>query len=489
MELMDGTYNTWKMSRYAFFTMAFCISFCWYWFPDFIFPALSYFSFPCWIKPESKVVNQIFGMNSGMGLLPITLDWSQISYIGSPLLIPSWAVLNVFISLVFWIWIVAVALYYTNVWNTGYLPFQSSQVFDNTGNTYKVKKIVNAASDYKLDVKKCLAYSPVYMPVTYALNMFGLSFATLSALLVWVILERRHVMADAAKRVPRLVPVAPETLFMSLFAVEWWNVELRWYGVLLACVVALVFYPALALVYATSNLKINIDIFCRIVAGFIFEGKVLANILFFDIGYITTIKGLYFAQDMKLAYYCHIPQRKLFLVQCVGMLVGTLSSLGVLNWAMNHITGICTSAAVNGFSCPYSSTHFNTSLIWGAVGPRRYFLNQIGYSALLYFFIAGAILPIPVYYMTCRYPKSLWRRVHVPLFLGGLNYLPPATGMNYGSWALIGLTFGWLVRKRLHSWWSKYNFVLSSAMDSSVGIAGAMIFLTVYFTGASKHFN
>jgi hypothetical protein len=73
---------------------------------------------------------------------------------------------------------VAVACYYTNVWNTGYLPFQSSKgtythanpgrlrtdmriVFDNTGGVYKVKKIVNAASGYKLDVKKYLAYSPV----------------------------------------------------------------------------------------------------------------------------------------------------------------------------------------------------------------------------------------------------------------------------------------------------------------------------------------
>lgn len=111
------------------------------------------------------------------------------------------------------------------------------------------------------------------MPVTYALNMFGLSFATLSALLVWVILEKRHVMADAAKRVPRLVmeslpgrsreysedernPDVPLcwylvacilALFMSMFAVEWWNVELRWYGVLLACTVALIFYPPVSL--------------------------------------------------------------------------------------------------------------------------------------------------------------------------------------------------------------------------------------------------
>lgn len=171
------------------------------------------------------------------------------------------------------------------------------------------------------------------------------------------------------------------------------------------------------------------------------------------------------------------------------MVIGTLSSLGVLNWAMNHISGICTSAAVNGFSCPYSSTHFNTSLIWDAVGPRRYFSSQLGYSALLYSFIIGAILPLPVHYLTRRYPKSLRRKVHVPLFLGGLNYLPPATGMNHDSWAVLGLTFGLLIRKHLHSWWSKYNFVLSSAMDSSVGIAGVVIFLTIYFTGANKHFN
>lgn len=108
------------------------------------------------------------------------------------------------------------------------------------------------------------------MPVTYALNMFGLSFSTLSSLLVWVILEKRHVMADAARRVPRLVIASLPgrsnkygskekgdsdvpmwwyliccilALSMAIFAVEWWDAELRWYGVLLACAVALVFYP------------------------------------------------------------------------------------------------------------------------------------------------------------------------------------------------------------------------------------------------------
>lgn len=65
---------TWKISRYGFFSVAFCASFVWYWFPDFIFTALSYFTFPCWIKPDDRVVNQVFGMTSGMGLLPLTFD-------------------------------------------------------------------------------------------------------------------------------------------------------------------------------------------------------------------------------------------------------------------------------------------------------------------------------------------------------------------------------------------------------------------------------
>jgi hypothetical protein len=48
--------------------------------------------------------------------------------------------------------------------------------------------------------------------------------------------------------------------------------------------------------------------------------------------------------------------------------------------------------------------------------------------------------------------------------------------MNYSSWAVVGLTFGSLIRKRVHGWWSTYNFVLSSDLDSSVGIEGVVTF-------------
>ncbi|KAL4770346.1 OPT oligopeptide transporter protein-domain-containing protein [Aspergillus nidulans var. acristatus] len=514
---MQAKYDTWKVSRYAFFSFVFCVSFCWYWLPDFVFPALSHFNFACWIKPKNVVLNQLLGVKSGMGLIPITFDWSQVSYVASPLLAPSWAIMNVAAGLVFWIWIVAVACYYSNIWNTGYLPFQSSKLYDNTGNVYNATRIVGSATGYKLDVQKYLDYSPVYMPVAFALNSFGLSFATLTALLVWVVLERREAILTAAKRIPQLiceslshrgssmdqttskasageVPLwwylasSVVALTLAIFAVEYWQLELEWYGVLLACAVAMIFYFPLALVYATANLKIKIDVLCRIISGLVFEGKVLANIWFFDIGYMTTIKGLYFAQDMKLAFYCNIPQRSLFVAQCTGMLFGTLASVLTLDWSLGNIQNVCTESAPNGFTCPYSTTHFNMTLIWGAIGPRRFFADN--YRALLYFPILGALLGLPVYYFRRTYPTSqLWKKIHIPLFLGGLNYLPPATGMNYGSWVVVGLFFGWAVRRAHAAWWGKYNFVLSAALDTSVGVAGVVIFFAVYFSGASKGFS
>jgi hypothetical protein len=48
-----------------------------------------------------------------MGLF--TFDWSQIAYVVSPLIVPWWAEVNVFAAFVLAFWVVAPAMYYTNV--------------------------------------------------------------------------------------------------------------------------------------------------------------------------------------------------------------------------------------------------------------------------------------------------------------------------------------------------------------------------------------
>ncbi|KAL2788763.1 OPT superfamily oligopeptide transporter [Aspergillus keveii] len=501
----------WRLSGFAFFCLVFAISFCWYWLPDFIFPALSYFSYVCWMKPDSTIINQVFGVSSGIGLLPLTFDWSQVAYVAyvaSPLLVPSWAIINIAVALVVWVYIVAPACYYSNVWNTAYLPFQSSSIFDNTGNVYNVSRIISDGS-FDVDVSEYESYSPVYMPTTYALNTFALAIATLASLISWTALEHRKSIMTVIRDMTRLRPFStrdaqpkePSTtgdvpawwylislalgLTLAIFAIEYWSIELRWYGVLLGFAVGGVFFFPITLLYANANMKVGIEVFCRIIAGFVWEGRVVANTWFVGLGYTTILDGLSFAQDMKLCLYYHIPPLEVFLVQCTGMLIGTIGQVGIVNWALDNIKNICTSDAINGFTCPFSQTNFNTSIIWGGIGPRRFFSTESGYRSLFYLLIIGGLLPVIVHILKRKYPRSFWKNVSVPLLLGGLNYIPPATGMNYGSWAIVGLFFGVFMRRRHNGWWRRYNFILSSSLESSVSFGGMIIFFAVYYSGVS----
>ena len=54
------------ISREKFFFFGFLASTCWYFFPGYIFQALSFFNWVCWIAPNNVVINQLFGYSSGL---------------------------------------------------------------------------------------------------------------------------------------------------------------------------------------------------------------------------------------------------------------------------------------------------------------------------------------------------------------------------------------------------------------------------------------
>lgn len=107
----------------------------------------------------------------------------------------------------------------------------------------------------------------IYLPVTYALNTFGLSFATISSLFVWLFLEKRHSIMNAyhTSQIPKVfghkslarenlqpayktVPLwwyyvaTAVALGLGIFACELYPVQLRWYRVLLSFAVSAVFF-------------------------------------------------------------------------------------------------------------------------------------------------------------------------------------------------------------------------------------------------------
>lgn len=172
--------NGWKITRWKFFFVVCLSSFAFYFLPGLLVPALSYFNVITWFAPDNVVVANLFGVSSGLGLFPVTFDWAQIAYIGSPLLTPFWAAMNVIGGLVIVMWIIAPIMYYLNIFSSSYMPILSSAVFDNRGDIYDVSKILTP--DFLFDREAYQNYSRVFLPITYVLS-YGLQFAALASLL------------------------------------------------------------------------------------------------------------------------------------------------------------------------------------------------------------------------------------------------------------------------------------------------------------------
>lgn len=211
--------------------------------------------------------------------------------------------------------------------------------------------------------------------------------------------------------------------------------------------------------------------------------------VFVTYGYITSTQGLKFSSDLKLGHYMKIPPRLLFMLQLAATVVSSLTQIGVLNWMLANIPGICTSEAINGFNCPIARVHFNGSILWGVVGPARFFGPGALYRPLVWAFLLGTIAPVGVWLLGRKQKHSIWRKVNLPVLFGSLSWIPPATGLNFSVWAVVCWLFNDFIRTRKSAWWKKYNMTLSAALDSGVAVGVVVVFFGVIYPGFNKGFS
>jgi hypothetical protein len=69
--------------------------------------------------------------------------------------------------------------------------------------------------------------------------------------------------------------------------------------------------------------------------------------------------------------------------------------------------------------------------------------------------------------------------VHVPVLLSAVKVWPPAAAVNFNSWFVTGFFFQFVAFRYYRKWWSRYNYVLSAALDTGVAIAGPLLFFTL----------
>lgn len=183
--------TTWRASMFKCFWVVFGIYFVWYFFPSYIFPNLQLFDWIAWIKPTNGNLVALTSVNfgAGLGLNPfMTFDWGTLSNSGgmTPMFVPINFLAGLSIAM-----LVGIIFYYTNAYNTSYLPINSPKTFDNKGKSFTVTNIVDKWG--VLIQEKYQQYSEPWMSATRCVSFIGMFMYT-SATVAHTLLYNRHEM-------------------------------------------------------------------------------------------------------------------------------------------------------------------------------------------------------------------------------------------------------------------------------------------------------
>ncbi|OMP02829.1 Tetrapeptide transporter, OPT1/isp4 [Corchorus olitorius] len=487
------------VTRTQFFIIAFLCSFAYYVFPGYLFQMLTSLSWICWLFPNNVLAQQLGSGLYGLGIGAVGLDWSTISsYLGSPLASPWFATANVAAGFFIIMYVLTPLAYWLNVFKAKTFPIFSDDLFTSSGQEYNITAITD--SNFHLDVAAYEKEGPLYLSTFFAMT-YGVGFAALTATIVHVALFHGREIWEQSKasfqdkrmdihtRLMRKYNQVPEWWFicillvnigLTIFACEYYKdqLQLPWWGVLLACGIAIVFTLPIGIITAITNQTPGLNIITEYIIGYIYPGYPVANMCFKVYGYISMTQAITFLQDFKLGHYMKIPPRTMFMAQIVGTLIACFVYLGTAWWLMETIPDICQKTASNSvWTCPSDTVFYDASVIWGLVAPRRIFGDLGIYSAVNWFFLAGAIAPVLVWLAARAFPDQEWiKLINMPVMIGATGMMPPATAVNYTTWIIVGFLSGFVVYRYRPDLWQRYNYVLSGALDAGLAFMGVLLY-------------
>jgi OPT family oligopeptide transporter len=196
-----------------------------------------------------------------------------------------------------------------------------------------------------LDEAAYQAYSPLYVSTTFGFS-YALSFGGLTAVLTHTLLFYHKDLFtrfrtasnredDVHARLYRKYPEVPDGWYYILFAImmvlsiivcEAWDTKLPWWGFLVTQLIPFIFTLPIGIVQAITNIGIGkvpagceltegLNVITEFVAGYMFPGRPLANMMIKTYGYMTMSQGLDFVSDLKLGLYMKVPPRAMFRTQ------------------------------------------------------------------------------------------------------------------------------------------------------------------------------
>ncbi|KAI8557437.1 hypothetical protein RHMOL_Rhmol04G0011000 [Rhododendron molle] len=497
------------LTRLQFFLMVFVCSFSYYLIPGYLFQSITSLSFVCWIWKDSVTAQQLGSGLHGLGIGSFGFDWSTVvGFLGSPLAYPAHSIVNTLVGFCLFTYVVVPIAYWSNAFESQRFPLFSSKTFDYTGHSYNITRVLKEQA-FDLDIPSYDGYSKIYLSVFFAFA-YGLSFATLASTISHVALfngksiyqmwrgttkAMQEQFSDVHTRIMKknyaTVPnwwfhiILVVMLALSLLTCEGFGKELQlpWWGVLLACAMAFGFTLPIAVIAATTNTQPGLNVITELVIGYLYPGKPLANVAFKTYGYISMVQAINFVADFKLGHYMKIPPRSMFVAQLVGTVVASSVYFSTAWWLLTSVEHICDPSLLpdgSPWTCPGDEVFYNASIIWGVVGPLRMFTKYGNYGSMNWFFLIGFLAPFPVWLLSQKFPEKKWiRLIHFPILLGATSAMPPARAVSYISWGAVGILFNVYIYRKHKLWWGRHTYILSAAMDAGLAFMGVIIFFAL----------
>jgi len=129
----------------------------------------------------------------------------------------------------------------------------------------------------------------------------------------------------------------------------------------------------------------------------------------------------------------------------------------------------------------------NAGLIWGTIGPSRFFGIGSPYAPLLCGFLIGLILPAIPWLLNKAYPNPRWKLINIPLFATTMRIASNQAAVVVPFF--LNFIFNKVIYERKRDWWNRYNFILAIALESATAISLLVITLVQFNPSLSVPFG
>ncbi|KAH9245023.1 hypothetical protein BASA81_017524 [Batrachochytrium salamandrivorans] len=388
--------------------------------------ALQAVSILCLVKSSSQATRFLGSSspNTGVGILSLSFDWSNI---GSALASP-----------------------YTFEDGTSMPILNSPGLFNKNGVRTRATRFYDRTT-FELNTTAYDLVKPIYLTEMFAIG-YSMSFFALtcgiSHVALWyhkdIIRQTKEMISQVEEANPdihnqlmRAYPEIPEWLYLGWLAI--WLVvmvfvgiftpfRLPWWGTIFGLVLAFVFLIPYGIIQGSSGQQLGLNIITELLMGLIIPGQTVAVMTFKSYSYNIMIQALSLTYDLKVGHYLHINP--------IHMVI----------------------------------SHFGEQLLelFATLLHSPYFSLNLGY-------LFGLILPVLPWLANRFMPHPYWRFIHFPIMSG----IASAGGIQSSliPSVVISFIFMYYMFSYKHAWWTKYNYVLASALDSGSGVG--VLFATI----------